>query len=437
MKAKPTGDKPAPILIRRGSFVAKIYEGKKAVGGRTYRIRRLSYYEPGGKRVVRDFADLADAKLAANDAAQAFAAGRPDALSFTPEERQQFDAAAALLAPLGVGLYPAVAEFAEASRILPPGVRLLDAVRDYARRHPANAPRVTVAEAVAALIEDRTKAKASDAYLVKLDSHLNRFAGSFTGTLASLSGPMVGEWLRTIADAKGRPLSNRTRQNHHGSVVTLFKFARARGWVSRDLAEEVAEVPTPKAEAVGEVGIFTPPQLRKMLATAPDDIRASLALGAFAGLRTEEIHRLDWADVKLAERVVIIGAEKAKTASRRVVPIADALAEWLAPLALPAGPVDPSPTSKALTHRWCRVGERVGVKWTHNGLRHSAISYRLALIGDPARVAFESGNSPAMIARHYKALVTEAEGRAWFDVRPGEGAGSVVPMPAESRVANA
>ncbi len=345
----------------------------------------------------------------------------------------------AVLRPLGLSLYAAAIELEEARRALPPGTRLLDAVLDYAKRHPANAPKVTVAQAVAALLEDRENGKASVAYLAKLKSVLERFAGDFTGTLASITGPTLGEWLRNLTSAERktqgktkrprRQLSNRTIQDHAGSVVTLFKFARSRGWVSREIADEVAEVPTAQAEAVGEVGTFTPAEIRKILHAAPEDIRASLAVGAFAGLRTEEIHQLEWKDVRLSERVIVVGAHQAKTGSRRVVPIGENLAEWLAPHAQNEGPVDPSPTSKATTHRWRRIAIRAGIDWKHNVLRHSFISNRLAVLQNPAQVAFEAGNSPAMIHRHYKALVTAEQGKAWFAVDPSNTEADVLPMP--------
>jgi len=199
--------------------------------------------------------------------------------------------------------------------------------------------------------------------------------------------------------------------------------------VSREIADEVAEVPTAKAEAVGEVGTFTPAEIRKILHAAPEDIRASLAVGAFAGLRTEEIHQLEWKDVRLSERVIVVGAHQAKTGSRRVVPIGENLAEWLAPHAQNEGPVDPSPTSKATTHRWRRIAIRAGIDWKHNVLRHSFISNRLAVLQNPAQVAFEAGNSPAMIHRHYKALVTAEQGKAWFAVDPSNTEADVLPMP--------
>ena len=58
----------------------------------------------------------------------------------------------------------------------------------------------------------------------------------------------------------------------------------------------------------------------------------ALAIGAFAGLRAAEIQRLEWSDIDLVGRHITVGAttNRAKNASRRVVPVADNLAAWLA-----------------------------------------------------------------------------------------------------------
>lgn len=50
----------------------------------------------------------------------------------------------------------------------------------------------------------------------------------------------------------------------------------------------------------GSVAIFTPDEIAKLLAAATPDILPSVALGAFAGLRTAEVERLEWRDIDLA-----------------------------------------------------------------------------------------------------------------------------------------
>ena len=57
--------------------------------------------------------------------------------------------------------------------------------------------------------------------------------------------------------------------------------------------------------------------------------------------------------------------------------------------------------------------------WPDNGLRHSAISYRLAATQDLAKTSLEAGNSPVMVKRHYLHLVKPSAAVSWFEVRPG------------------
>jgi integrase len=58
-----------------------------------------------------------------------------------------------------------------------------------------------------------------------------------------------------------------------------------------------------------------------------------VALGAFAGLRTAEIHRLEWQDIDFHGGHIIVGKHKAKTGQRRIIPVLPALKAWLEPLA--------------------------------------------------------------------------------------------------------
>ena len=53
-----------------------------------------------------------------------------------------------------------------------------------------------------------------------------------------------------------------------------------------------------------------------------------------------------------------------------------------------------------------------------NCFRHSYISHAVAGTGDIPRVSLDAGNSPKEINRHYRELVTEADGKAWFAAMP-------------------
>ena len=134
-----------------------------------------------------------------------------------------------------------------------------------------------------------------------------------------------------------------------------------------------------------------------------------VAIGGLAGLRSAEIVRLEWQEIRFDQDVIEIKAAKAKTASRRLVPILPALKAWLNPLRKEKGKVlasvlDEFALAKQFRNAVAAIrgddGEQL-IKIVHNGLRHSFISYRMAILKNAAEVALEAGNSPKMIFEHY------------------------------------
>jgi integrase len=235
--------------------------------------------------------------------------------------------------------------------------------------------------------------------------------------ITSLTALDISKYVSDLKAADGKAVKNRTRGNTLSDLRNFFNFARKQRYITRDVVEEINEIAAPKKDFV-ETGIFTPAQMKQIITEVGDELKPLLAIGAFCGLRSEELNRLDWRDVRLAEGVIIVGADKAKTATRRVVPIPENCRAWLAPRAKPEGQINPAPHAGALIDRIERAALRLKIKWVKNGLRHSFCSYRLALTSDPARVATEAGNSPVMVHRHYKALVTEAQAKEWFNIFP-------------------
>ena len=124
-----------------------------------------------------------------------------------------------------------------------------------------------------------------------------------------------------------------------------------------------------------------------------------------------------------------MAAHKAKTASRRIVPIPNNLSKWLAVASRTEARIWPH--SKAWFFEAIRnAAATAKVTWKHNALRHSYISYRLAEIHDVNRVALEAGTSPKMIHKHYRKLVTPEQAKSWFSITP-EIASNVVPLKAD------
>src|SRR5262249_46368939 len=126
------------------------------------------------------------------------------------------------------------------------------------------------------------------------------------------------------------PLGPRARNNIRNSVVTLFQYARARGHLPKQERTE-AELVARAKDRGGEIGILKPQELAKLLKHASTEPTLYLALGALTGLRSAELIRLEWSDINFERGHLIVGKEKSKTATRRLVPIQPNLAQWLAP----------------------------------------------------------------------------------------------------------
>jgi integrase len=305
----------------------------------------------------------------------------------------------------------------------------------YVKRHPIGLPPKTVREVVDELVESKRKSGKSDIYIREMTRRLGKFADAFVEhRLSTLTGKQIEDHVR------GSGGVGRTQNNVRQLLKTLFKFAIKRGYLPKD-HDEMSAVEKASVDD-NEIEVFTPDELRKLFVACVtpvqergkwrtrEDMIPYLAIGAFCGLCAAEIERLDWSEVHLTgpERFIEVKASKAKTASRRTVPISDNCAAWLARFAQPSGPiVTLARTDKQL---FLYLANKSGVPWKHNGLRHSYISYRLALIKDVGQVSLEAGNSPQMVFKHYRQLVRESEANDWFAIVPPKQDGAdIIPMP--------
>jgi hypothetical protein len=59
--------------------------------------------------------------------------------------------------------------------------------------------------------------------------------------------------------------------------------------------------------------------------------------------------------------------------------------------------------------------------WPRNVLRHSFITYRIAIVKSADQVSLEAGNSPSVIFKNYRELATEDQADEWFGILPKEG----------------
>jgi integrase len=401
-----------PIVIKRGSCAAKIYRDRKATGT-YYRVA----YHIGGKRHRLHFNDLEKAIAEAEAKAAQLSRGDMDALQLTGRDRLVYGRALEAVRDHGLPLDAAAIEYSEARKLLD-GVPLVDAARFYSRHHGRGITRKSVVDAVDEMIAAKTAKGVSAVYLSDLRYRLGALKEAFHCDVSAIVPDDVAGFFERLR------LSPRSYNNFLQTLRTFLTFAQNHGWLSKE-ADLLARVEK-RSEKPSPVEIFTPSELTALLNNASPEVTTCIALSAFCGLRSQEVLALDWADVERRPGFVEIAASKSKTQTRRLVPIADNLARWLAVARRSDARVWPH--SKAWFFETVRnAASGAKIKWKQNALRHSFISYRLAEIADVNRVALEAGNSPQMIFRHYRELATPKQAATWFAISP-KMARNIVPM---------
>jgi integrase len=326
----------------------------------------------------------------------------------TAPEIESLVAARKALHGIDCPLHVAVEVFAAAFKKLSvPDARitmLVEAAEFYLKHHPVGAERIALSEMARRFVDSRKRRGLSGFYVSACQRSLNEFSKEFGMTSTELPPAAdVVNWLERKFD---NPVS---RNTHLNTLKTFAVWAKKNQFVPFNTLIGIE----PWKKPATEVEIYTVDEMRAILTALPKSLIPAAAIAAFAGLRNSEVGKLDWKEINLERGFITVAAAKAKNATRRLVAIQDNLRAWLKPYAQASGEVAPY----GRCHLTDTMRER-GLPCKRNALRHSYISYRLALMPDAPRVALECGNSPEMIFQHYRELVTPDDAKAWFEIMP-------------------
>jgi integrase len=386
-------------VITNGKQTVKLYHSVN----RGKPLFQLAYYA-GGRRVLKNFSDKGHAKRIANEILRGtiIDAKAVDALA-TPE-LESLVAAQKVLAP-SYALHLAVQEHAQTVARLG-SVSLREAADFFLKHNRTDLPRLTLTEIAEQFAASRLQSGLTEHYVSQCRKTLLELAKAFpTNSLPDLTTTELDAWMG------GLVLGPKTKNGMRTMLVACGNWAEGRGFLVKGNSPFPAMVRYKENKA--PVSIFAPENLANLLNKVDSTLKPFLALGAFAGLRMAELQRLDWSEIDLDRNFITVAAHKAKTRQRRLVPISANLKLWLKPHQQASGAVCLHKRPQMALARLCK-----DFTWEKNGLRHSYISYRLAILHDTARMALEAGNSPEVIFAHYRELVTPGSAQKWFEVDP-------------------
>jgi integrase len=396
----------SPIAkLPRGVAVFRTVNGD----GREYWRVRLNKKFTGGKVLKKNFSTV--------DAARSWIFGDGRGESQTNEFKAVELGQEAIRNQLGAAAFDLTSaqlgEAQNAFKRLGAVKRSLTEAVDYFFKHalPAGGVR-TFTQIAAEFIQHRRSFKdCKPRTIVQYESYFKVINEEFgDAKLSEMKRADIEDWL---GEAEWSP---RTRKNYLVTLTTVFNFAMNRDYCAVNAA---ASIERPILDDKPP-GILTVEQatalLGKAIETCPEMI-AGVAIGLFAGLRRSEICALDWSEIDLQARTLVVQGTKAKTRKRRVVTISDNLLAWLKPLARKAGPVAPS--VDAFGEKLKQLAEVAEIApWPHNALRHSFGSFFYAQSKNENLTAAEMGNTPQMVFKHYRALVKAKEVVLFWKIQP-------------------
>lgn len=399
-------------------ITATIYRQKQRKGDAVYTSYTLAY-SLLGKLKRETFADLGEAEAAGEDAIRRIAGGEQAILQLANRDREAYQRAVEALAPFKVGLDFAAAEYAEARTVLNGTGTLAEACRLFMKHHAKELPRIAVPTAVEKCLAQAQADGKSWVRMHELEHYLGTFAESMNVEVSELTPGIVSRYLTAMV------ASERTKKNCRDILGYFGRWLVLHGYLPRgtDLLDGVQRY----SKKSGEIQIFTPAEISRLIENSSDRLLPYIVIGAFSGLRGAEIQRLDWSEIDLQDGFIEVTAEKSKTEVRRLVPIKPNLAAWLKGCQKKSGPVC---SLKSISNHFLKLVNAINkslpesspdsarMKWKKNALRHSYISYRVAECADVARVADESGNSPAIIKANYLKRVKPDQATEWFNVMP-------------------
>lgn len=399
MQPKP---RPKSLIANLPSGVGV---GKVSFHGSEYFRVRLGKKFTGGGIQTKNFKELSEARDWIFGDAQKETSSSPIVLLKAEAGSSAFNLSAG--------------QIAEASSVFKKlsaaGLGLTEAVT-YAIRHlrPAGGS-VTLEDAVKKVLKlkelegvSKKHSKGMKSIFGKIEEDLGK------EKLSTFTREVLEGWLSDQDD-----VSASTKASYARHIHILFAEGVDRNWCAVNPAQKL----TRSSSHESDIAIWTAVQMRQFL-TAVQKNEPQLLLGvaikAFAGVRTSELLRLEWSQI--GDSKIQVLAKNAKTRRSRGIEIQPVLAAWIKHCSknkkerqgLVVG-LSENGWHDAL-QRACVAG---GITMPSNILRHSFGTYRYYRTMSEAVVAYEMGNSPAVILKHYRAVaVKDLDVTNWWNLYP-------------------
>jgi integrase len=302
------------------------------------------------------------------------------------------------------------------SQLLPAGMTIDRAMQFYLDHHNATqAKSVTVETAGREFIASRASHDDfSKRHVSTVRQHINRFIAPFgPRPLDSIAHLEIKNYLNEIGNC------GKTRNQHLITIRSFFRWSRdTQHYLPYGRPTAAEQVTAPKVTRT-EHEVYTPEEFTRLMVFTPTVLVPFMALGQFAGVRSEERCRLSWHHWRADEdNKIVCDEDVTKTNKRRRIDVPPSLTLWLSAFrGTPNEPMVPWSSPYKLTRK---IAKAAGVPWKQNALRAGYASYHLELFDNAALTAKNDGHTVNELETSYKSIrgVTKKAAAEIFAITP-------------------
>lgn len=293
-------------------------------------------------------------------------------------------------------------------------------------------------EAIPAYLQYLEAMERELAYRKHVAAHLQDFSKSLGSNrkVHEITHQMIADYIF------GLPYKPVTKRHYKRSIGGAYAWWIEQGWAMDNPAKKVRtpEVITP------EPGILSVKEMEKLFQAnekVDPEICGLLALGAFAGMRSSAISKVEYHEIDFGQRGIHTPAEKTKKRRRQWIEgLPDNLWKWLEQTPESAFQL----THRQFMHRRSEALKRAGllieaddiayenrkrqergkplVKWKpkcppKNCFRHSFVTYHVALYRDAGKTALlVSHRNQQILFQHYLGIANKEQAERYFQIVP-------------------
>jgi integrase len=298
-------------------------------------------------------------------------------------------------------------------------VELLEAVQSFVEDHKRRIVSVPFLELFNQFIDAKEKDGRNAEYLRELRITRDRFSSLHERISSDITPQELDAILAPLTPGARNPVMRYWR--------AVFFFGIKKGFLKEnpvgrlDFAErkrkEIEIIPVDKVKGMLHHA------LKEDLSLLP-----YLVFGFFAGIRPDgELQKLEWDDVKLSSREIVIRPEVSKTNRRRFPKLSANALQWLEAYrdrgGAFQGKVCPYSGEELRQHRTTNRTAAGITRWIQQGMRHTFCSNHLAHFKKLDELVLQSGHdSVDTMWRNYHKGVSEKEAKAFWGIRPPKNA---------------